>query len=80
MAINHAVQTNTIQRFLLISERFLLLQATSGQSTRQAKRCVPRLRTCVPLDFASEWVDPIKYRIDFQALSCRVVDHQESTQ
>lgn len=61
MAINHAAQTSTVQRFLLTSERFLLLSAPSGQSTKQAKRCVP---SCVPPEFVSEWVDPIQYRID----------------
>jgi hypothetical protein len=80
MAINHAVQTDTVQRFLLISELFLLSQATSEQSPRQAKCCVPSLRTCVPLELTSEWVDPIKYRIDLHASSCRVVVHQGSAQ
>ncbi len=56
MAINHAAQTSTVQRFLLTSERFLLSSPTSGQSTKQAKRCVPH-------EFTSEWVDPIQYRI-----------------
>lgn len=64
MAINHAAQTSTVQCFLLTSERFLLLSAPSGQSTKQSKRCVLLLRTCVPHEFASEWVDPVQYRID----------------
>ncbi len=61
MAINHAVQTETVQRFLLTSERFLLLPALAGQTTKHVKRCVP---SCVPPEFASEWVDPIQFRID----------------
>ncbi len=80
MAIKHAVQTDTVQRFLLTSERFLLSHITSEQTVRHAKQCVPRLRTCVPLDFTSEWVDPIKYRINQHDSSCRVVVHQGSAQ
>jgi len=66
MAINHAIDATTIQRLLLISERFLLSQSKSVCAPKQAKRCVPSLRTCTPLQFTSEWIDPPRYRIDHQ--------------
>ena len=66
MAINNAVQASTVRRFLFTSERFLLSQAFSQQTSKKDKRCVP---TCVPLEFTSEWVDPVAYRIDRQVSS-----------
>ena len=76
MAINHAVQANTVQRFLLTSERYLLSHTKPTQVPKQPKRCVPSLRTCVPLEFTSEWVDPVAYRIDRQVSSGRVPTSQ----
>jgi len=60
MAINHAIPSDIVQRFLLTSERFLLSHA----KPKQPKRCVPSLRTCVTREFTSEWIDPVEYRID----------------
>jgi hypothetical protein len=69
MAINHAVQANTVQRFLLTSERYLLSHTKLTQVPKQPRRRVPSLRTCVPREFTSEWVDPVEYRIDHQVSS-----------
>jgi hypothetical protein len=55
MAFNH----RTVQRFLLTSKQFFCPEVAA----KQAKRCVPHLRTSVPREFSSEWVDPIQYRI-----------------
>jgi hypothetical protein len=55
MAINHS----TVQRFLLTSKQFFNPEIAA----KQAKRCVLHLRTSVPREFSSEWVDPIQYRI-----------------
>ena len=78
MAINHAAQASAVQRFLLTSERFLLSQATSQQTSKQAKLCVPTLCTCVPREFASEWVDPVQYRIDLHVHAGLGSAHQGS--
>jgi hypothetical protein len=69
MAINHAVQASAVQRFLLTSERYLLSHTKLTQVPKQPRRRVPSLRTCVPREFTSEWVDPVEYRIDHQVSS-----------
>ncbi len=78
MAINHAAQASAVQRFLLTSERFLLSQATSPQTSKQAKRCVPTFRTSGPREFTSEWVDPVQYRIDLHVHAGLGLVHQGS--
>jgi hypothetical protein len=69
MAINHAIRSEAVQRFLLTSEYFLLSYVKPKRGPQQPRRRVPSLRTCVPREFTSEWVDPVEYRIDHQVSS-----------
>ena len=80
MTIYYRTQLGTVERFLFTSERYLLSGYFSRHISKCVKNCVPSLRTCVPLDFTSEWVDPIKYRIDFHADAFRVVVYQGCAQ
>jgi hypothetical protein len=47
MAINHAIRSEAVQRFLLTSEYFLLSYVKPKRGPQQSKCCVPSLRTCV---------------------------------
>jgi hypothetical protein len=64
MAINH----RTVQRFLLTSKQFFFPEIAA----KQAERCKSHLRTSVPREFSSEWVDPIQYRIGMLDYAQRV--------
>lgn len=64
MAVCLFAHPSVVQRFLLTSERFLLSGSCFNQSAKKPNQCVPSLRTGMPVEFGSEWIDPPQYRID----------------